>query len=168
VELAWGEADMLEVVDKVLLTVSARLQENRMEVRIPRRLPRVVCDLVRIRQVWASLFTNAAKYHQAGEPRWMEVGFHAPGAPLASSAGRRPDEYVFYVRDNGIGIPERFHEAIFELFRWLHPAHAHGGGSGAGLAIARRLVRLHGGELWVESAPGQGSTFFFTLGKRLR
>ncbi len=168
VELAWGEVDMQEVVDEVLLTVSARLQENRLEVRIPRRLPRVECDGVRIRQVWANLFTNAAKYHQTGEPRWMEVGFHAPGEPLAPSARRRPDEYVFYVRDNGIGIPERFHEAIFDMFRRLHPAHAHGGGSGAGLAIARRLVRLHGGELWVESAPGQGSTFFFTLGQRPR
>ncbi len=168
VALAWGEVDMQEVVDEVLLTVSARLQENRLEVRIPRRLPRVECDGVRIRQVWANLFTNAAKYHQTGEPRWMEVGFHAPGEPLAPSARRRPDEYVFYVRDNGIGIPERFHEAIFDMFRRLHPAHAHGGGSGAGLAIARRLVRLHGGELWVESAPGQGSTFFFTLGQRPR
>jgi signal transduction histidine kinase len=72
------------------------------------------------------------------------------------------------VRDPGIGIPAQFHEAIFELFRRLHPAQAYGGGSGAGLAIARRLVRLHGGELWVDSAPGQGSTFYFTLGQELR
>jgi light-regulated signal transduction histidine kinase (bacteriophytochrome) len=168
VELAWGEVDMQEVVDEVLLTVSARLRENQVEVRVPRRLPQVECDQVRIRQVWANLFTNAAKYHQAGEPRWMEVGFHAPGEALPSSARRRPDEYVFYVRDNGIGISERFHEAVFDMFRRLHPAHAYGGGSGAGLAIARRLVRLHEGELWVESAPGQGSTFFFTLGQRPR
>ncbi|MFL5353863.1 ATP-binding protein [Archangium sp.] len=168
VELAWGPVDMQELVDEVLLTVSARLRENHVEVRIPRRLPRVECDLVRLQQVWANLFTNAAKYHQAGEPRWVEVGFHAPGEPLGAPARRRPDEYVFYVRDNGIGIPERFHEDIFEMFRRLHPAHAYGGGSGAGLAIARRLVRLHGGELWVESEPGQGSTFFFTLGERSR
>ncbi|WNG33648.1 GAF domain-containing protein [Archangium violaceum] len=168
VELAWGQVDMQSLVDEVLLSVSARLQENRVEVRIPRRLPQVECDGVRIQQVWANLFTNAAKYHQAGESRWMEVGFYALGEPLPASARRRSDEYVFYVRDNGIGIPERFHENIFEMFRRLHPAHAYGGGSGAGLAIARRLVELHGGELWVESAPGQGSTFFFTLGERPR
>ncbi|HYO55209.1 ATP-binding protein [Archangium sp.] len=168
VELAWGEVDMQALVDEVLLTVSVRLRENQVEVRVPRPLPRVECDGVRIQQVWANLLTNAAKYRQAGEPRWVEVGFHGPGEPLSHPARRQPDEYVFYVRDNGIGIPVQFHEDIFEMFRRLHPAHAYGGGSGAGLAIARRLVRLHGGELWMESAPGQGSTFFFTLGKRLR
>jgi signal transduction histidine kinase len=70
------------------------------------------------------------------------------------------------VRDPGIGIPERYDEAIFELFRRLHPERAYGGGTGAGLPIARRLVRLHGGELWADSAPGQGATFYFTLGGR--
>ncbi|HZH13762.1 MAG TPA: ATP-binding protein [Archangium sp.] len=168
VALAWGSVDMQELVDEVLLTVSARLQENQLEVRIPRRLPRVECDGVRLQQVWANLLTNAAKYHPPSGPRWVELGFHGPGEPLSHPARRRPDEYVFYVRDNGIGIAGRFHEDIFEMFRRLHPAHAYGGGSGAGLAIARRLVRLHGGELWVESEPGQGSTFFFTLGERPR
>ncbi|HLM46210.1 MAG TPA: ATP-binding protein [Myxococcaceae bacterium] len=169
VAMAWGPADMQEVVDEVLLTVSARLQENQVEVRMPRRLPGVECDAVRIRQVWANLLTNAAKYHAPDKVRWAEVGFHGPGEALARpTARRKADEYVFYVRDNGIGIAERFHEDIFEMFRRLHPAHAYGGGSGAGLAIARRLVRLHGGELWVESVPGQGSTFLFTLGERPR
>jgi light-regulated signal transduction histidine kinase (bacteriophytochrome) len=169
VALAWGLTDMQDVVDEVLLTVSARLQENQVEVRMPRRLPLVECDAVRIRQVWANLLTNAAKYHAPEGPHWVELGFHGPGEPLARpTARRRADEYVFFVRDNGIGIAERFHEDIFEMFRRLHPAHAYGGGSGAGLAIARRLVRLHGGELWVESEPGQGSTFLFTLGERPR
>jgi light-regulated signal transduction histidine kinase (bacteriophytochrome) len=169
VALAWGTADMQEVVDEVLLTVSARLQENQVEVRLPRRLPSVECDAVRLRQVWANLLTNAAKYHTPNPRRWVELGFHGPGEALARpTARRKADEYVFYVRDNGIGIVERFQEDIFEMFRRLHPAHAYGGGSGAGLAIARRLVRLHGGELWVESTPGQGSTFLFTLGERPR
>ena len=163
--LAWGEADMQELVDDVVLTVSARLAENQVSLRLPRRFPRVACDRVRIQQVWANLLINGAKYHQPGFPRWVEAGFIAPDEPLSAPARRRADEYVFYVRDNGIGIPERFHEVIFEMFRRLHPAHSFGGGSGAGLSIARRLVQLHGGELWVESAPGQGSTFYFTLGK---
>jgi light-regulated signal transduction histidine kinase (bacteriophytochrome) len=168
VERAWGELDMQELLDDVLRTVGSRLKENQVEVRIPRRLPRVECDGVRIRQVLANLLVNAARYHQEGESRWVEVGFHGPGEPFAHPKRRRPEDSVFYVRDNGIGIPERFHEAIFEMFRRLHPARAYGGGSGAGLAIARRLVRLHGGELWVESTPGQGSTFFFTVGERVR
>lgn len=166
-ELAWGEADMQEVVDEALALVSARLEEARVEVRLPRRLPRVPCDAVRIRQVWANLLSNAAKY-QAGEPHWVELGFHGPGESRPAPAERPGAPYVFYVRDPGIGIAAHFHEAIFEMFRRLHPAHAYGGGSGAGLAIARQLVRLHGGELWVDSAPGQGSTFYFTLGREPR
>ena len=166
-ELAWGETDMQELVGEVLGTLSARLEEGHVEVRLPRRLPRVICDAVRIRQVWANLVTNAAKY-QAAEPRWVELGFLGPGESRPGAADRSGAPYVFFVRDPGIGIPAQFHEAIFEMFRRLHPAQAYGGGSGAGLAIARRLVRLHGGDLWVDSAPGQGSTFYFTLGREPR
>lgn len=163
-ELAWREVDMQQVVDDVLATVSARLEGGHVEVRLPRRLPRVACDSVRMRQVWLNLVSNAVKY-QAAEPRWVELGFLGPGEPRQGAAGRTDAPYVFFVRDPGIGIPPQFHEAIFEMFRRLHPAQDYGGGSGAGLAIARRLVRLHGGELWVDSAPGQGSTFYFTLGQ---
>ena len=166
VERAWGELDMQELVDDVLRSVASRLKENQVEVRIPRRLPRVECDGVRIRQVLANLVVNAARYHQEGPSRWVEVGFHGPGEPLSHPNRKRPDEYVFYVRDNGIGIAEQFHEAVFQMFRRLHPSRAYGGGSGVGLTIARRLTRVHGGELWVESAPRQGSTFFFTLGEK--
>ncbi|MBN1207286.1 MAG: GAF domain-containing protein [Myxococcaceae bacterium] len=164
-ELSWGLEDMQRLVEEVLGMLTARLAEGRVEVRIPRRLPQVHCDGVRIRQVWANLLSNAAKYQQ-GEERWIEVGFHGPGEPRPEAASRYEAPYVFHVRDPGIGIPEQFHEAIFELFRRLHPERAYGGGTGAGLAIARRLVRLHGGELWVDSAPGKGSTFYFTLGRR--
>ena len=165
--LAWGEADMQAVVDEVLGLLSARLEEGHVEVRLPRRLPQVLCDAVRIRQVWGNLLTNATKY-QSAKPRWVELGFLGPGEPRPAAANRSDAPYVFFVRDPGIGIPPQFHESIFEMFRRLHPAQAYGGGSGAGLAIARRLVRLHGGELWVDSAPGQGSTFYFTLGREPR
>lgn len=163
-EHVWGEADMHAVVEDVLASLSALYAQGGVEVRIPRRLPVVACDPVRLRQVWANLLSNAAKY-QRGEPRWVEIGYYAPGEALPGPAPRRPQEHVFYIRDNGIGIPEQFHESIFTMFRRLYPAHAYGGGSGAGLAIARRLVRVHGGELWLESAPGRGSTFYFTPGR---
>jgi light-regulated signal transduction histidine kinase (bacteriophytochrome) len=163
-ELAWGETDMQALVEDVVRSLSARLGENRVEVRLPRRLPTVRCDTIRIREVWANLLSNAAKY-QAGEPHWVELGFLGPGEPRPGAAGRQEAPYVFYVKDPGIGIPAQFHEAIFSMFRRLHPPHAYGGGTGAGLAIARRLVELHGGALWVESEPGRGSTFYFTLGE---
>jgi light-regulated signal transduction histidine kinase (bacteriophytochrome) len=168
VDLAWKEADLQEVLEDVLLTVSARLKENQVEVRVPRRLPTLECDALRLGQVLANLLTNAAKYHGPDAPRWVEVGYCAPDEPLPAQAQRRDGGHIFYVRDNGIGIAPQFHEVIFAMFRRLHAPQAYGGGSGAGLAIARRLVQLHGGTLWVESAPGQGATFYFTLGKRPR
>ncbi|RKH53662.1 GAF domain-containing protein [Corallococcus sp. AB050B] len=166
-ELAWEETDHQALVEDVLRTLGARLEGGRVEVRLPRRLPTVACDGVRIRQVWANLISNAAKY-QTAEPRWVEVGFLGPGESRPAAARHVKAPYIFYVKDPGIGIAPQFHEAVFELFRRLHPSQAYGGGSGAGLAIARRLVSLHGGALWLDSAPGQGSTFYFTLGEEPR
>ncbi|RYZ38747.1 MAG: GAF domain-containing protein [Myxococcaceae bacterium] len=166
-ELAWEATDQQALVEDVLRTLSVRLEEGRVAMRLPRRLPTVACDPVRIRQVWANLISNAAKY-QTAEPRWVEVGYFGPGETRPEAARHVIAPYLFYVKDPGIGIAPQFHEAIFELFRRLHPAQAFGGGSGAGLAIARRLVSLHGGTLWLDSAPGRGATFFFTLGEEPR
>jgi two-component system, chemotaxis family, sensor kinase Cph1 len=163
-DLAWGEVNMQELVEEVLATLSARMQESKATVRVPRRLPTVMGDGVRVAQVWSNLLVNAAKY-QEGPERWVEVGFHGPGEPRPGASGRYPSAYVFYVKDPGIGIAAQFHEVVFEMFRRLHSAKAYGGGTGVGLAIARRLVQLHGGALWVDSAPKQGATFYFTLGR---
>ncbi|WP_163783283.1 ATP-binding protein [Myxococcus vastator] len=164
IELAWRDVDMHALVEEAVAVVAPRLQERKVEVRLPRRLPRVACDAVRIRQVWENLLANAAKY-QSAPPHWVELGYHGPGEARPPAAAQHDAPYVFFVKDPGIGIASRFHEAIFDMFRRLHSVQAYGGGTGAGLAIARRLVRLHGGELWVASSPGQGATFYFTLGR---
>ncbi len=82
--------------------------------------------------------------------RWVEIGFAQPGP-------------VFYVRDNGIGIAEKQQQTVFGIFRRLHGKDAYGGGAGAGLSIVKKMVERHGGKIWLESAPGEGATFFFTL-----
>ena len=80
----------------------------------------------------------------------------------------RPGEAppVFYVRDNGIGIPEKHHDAVFRIFKRLHGRDKFGGGTGAGLTIVKKIVERHHGRIWLESSAGEGTTFYFTLDER--
>jgi len=119
-------------------------------VRVPRPLPTARADRARIGAVFHNLISNAIKYNDR-PAKWVEVG-HVEGDPPA-----------FYVRDNGIGLAEADRERVFAMFTRLHARDAYGGGSGAGLGIARTIVERHGGTIRAESTPGAGTTFWFTL-----
>jgi light-regulated signal transduction histidine kinase (bacteriophytochrome) len=151
VELSGQETDLNEVVRATLEPLQITLSEEKVEVRIPRPLPKVRCDRVRVGEVFHNLITNAIKYNDKLH-KWVEVGYQGGDGPT-----------VFHVRDNGIGIPSRHHEAVFRIFKRLHGRDKYGGGTGAGLTIVKKIVERHGGRIWVESAPGEGTTFFFTL-----
>ncbi len=153
VELAIAETDLDDVLDEVATMLQPRLEAAGTELRRPRPLPRVRCDRVRIREVFVNLLDNALKYNDKPE-RWIEVGWE-------EGAASGP---VFHVSDNGLGIALADQERIFQIFKRLHGRGEHGGGSGVGLTIVRRMVERHGGQVWVESALGQGTTFRFTLG----
>jgi light-regulated signal transduction histidine kinase (bacteriophytochrome) len=142
--------DLGEVLDDVLHSLAHQVREAGVEIRVPRPLPTVICDAVRVGQVFQNLVHNAIKYNDR-PGAWVEVGW-TEGAPP-----------VLYVRDNGIGIPERHHEAIFRIYKRLHARDKFGGGTGVGLTIVRRIVERHGGRVWLESDGGSGTTFFFTL-----
>jgi PAS domain S-box-containing protein len=114
-------------------------------------LPSIVADPALITQVLQNLIGNAVKFHRPGRPPCVHV-----------SAFQRAGFWVFSVRDNGIGIQARHHQRIFRVFERLHTADEFPG-TGVGLAIARRIVERHGGTVWFESQPGQGSTFCFSL-----
>jgi len=156
--------DLDSVVDGVLEFMAPRLAQAGMAVRRPVPLPIVRCDGVRVAEIFSNLIANAMKYNSQKD-KWLEIGCEErPPATAGTSDGR--SEQVFFVRDNGIGIPVADREAIFRLFRRLHGRDEYGGGTGIGLTIVRKVVERHGGRIWVESVAGEGSTFYFTLESR--
>jgi light-regulated signal transduction histidine kinase (bacteriophytochrome) len=99
-----------------------------------------------------------------GQGEGEKVRTLSPSPHLSHSPLTTPHSPVFYVRDNGIGIPERHYETIFGIFRRLHEREEFGGGVGAGLTIVKKIVERHNGRIWVESCVGAGTTVYFTLG----
>lgn len=113
-------------------------------------LPRVTGDGFQLLQLFQNLIGNAIKYRSSEAP------------VVLFGAVRQGDNWVFSVQDNGIGIAEEYHQRIFQIFQRLHTQKDYSG-TGIGLAICQRIVDRHGGRLWVESEPGRGSTFYFSV-----
>jgi light-regulated signal transduction histidine kinase (bacteriophytochrome) len=151
--------DLNAVFGEVREDLSAFLAANRGRLEAAGQLPAVLCDRVRVREIFSNLVTNGIKYNDSADRR-VEVGV-AAGVPRAPGEAAFP---VLYVRDNGIGIPARHAETVFRMFKRLHGRDQYGGGAGAGLPIVKRLVDRHGGRIWMESEPGKGTVFYFTLG----
>jgi light-regulated signal transduction histidine kinase (bacteriophytochrome) len=116
-------------------------------------LPEIMGDRSQLVQLIQNLIGNGLNYRGEQPPR------------IHLSAERSGGEWIFSVRDNGIGIAPEYHEQIFEIFRRLHDQKEYPG-TGIGLAVCRRVVNRHGGRIWVESEPGHGSTFCFTIPER--
>lgn len=137
------------ICDRVLANLKVTIQENE-AVILKDPLPVVMGDGLLLSQLFQNLISNAIKFRSTDRPR-IEI-----------TAAPQKKEWIFKVKDNGIGIAPEFHERIFIIFQRLH-GRAEFPGTGIGLAICKKVVELHGGRIWVESNPGQGSTFFFTL-----
>ena len=142
---------LLPLARQVADVIRSAQPESRIRFDIQTDLPTVDCDRVLVGTILQNLMSNAARYNTHQEPT-ITVG-HDPGQHPC----------VFFVRDNGIGIAAEDQEKLFELFRRLHGREEYGGGTGAGLTIVRKAVERHGGRIWLESTPGEGSTFYFTL-----
>jgi len=161
------DADLNEVVNESIEMVDARRAEGPTEIAVPRPLPHARCDRVRCREIFVNLLSNALKYNDKAQKR-VEVGFVAPEEdhPRPGCPGGFADLTIYYVRDNGIGIPARHFEQVFKMFKRLHGRDEYGGGAGAGLTIVQKLVERHHGRVWLDSTQGEGTTFYFTLSGR--
>jgi light-regulated signal transduction histidine kinase (bacteriophytochrome) len=163
-ELELEDTDLNAVLEEALEMIGARRLESRCSIGIPRRLPQVQCDPVRVREIYSNLLANAMKYKRNADAH-IEVGYI--GAQESEGRGAAPDEAaghtVFFVRDDGIGIDRRHHEQVFRMFKRMHGRDDYGGGVGAGLTIVQKLVQRHGGRVWLDSTLGAGATFYFTL-----
>lgn len=135
---------------EALQKLEGLIRAKNINVKISSALPRVYGDRVRLREVFENLIENAAKYTSDREQPLIEIGTRW-----------QEDEQIIFVRDNGQGVDPRYHNRIFELFEKLDPNTQ---GPGIGLALAKRIIEVHGGRIWVESnGEGQGSTFCFAL-----
>ena len=164
-ELAQDSVNLNELVQQIIATLTISRPQNEVEFRISRPIPSIQGDYSQINELFTNLISNAIKYNNKPE-KWVEIGFLDRldrEYPEIITNGAEAPARTFYIRDNGIGISPEHLDKIFQIFRRLHGRDEFGGGTGAGLTIARKIVERHGGRIWVESTPTQGSTFYFTL-----
>lgn len=142
--------DCSDAVTTVLDGLQQLLEENNARIDVE-ALPVVLGQNTQVEQLFQNLISNAVKYRKIETPPTIKVS--------AAPQGRF---WKFCVEDNGIGIDEQYRDKIFRIFQRLHSKEEYPG-TGIGLAICKRIVEAHGGEIWIESEPGKGSRFYFTL-----
>ncbi|MDP5017123.1 MAG: GAF domain-containing protein, partial [Dolichospermum sp.] len=151
IDLSMQQTDLNKILHNSIDLLSPRIEQEKIEIRIPKSLPKISCDRIQMSEVFNNLIANAIKYNDK-DKKWIEIGYIKDSNPLQ-----------FYIKDNGIGIKSKHFDTIFRIFKRLHGPNKYGGGTGAGLTIVQKIVQKHGGKIWVESTYGEGSTFYFIL-----
>lgn len=155
-ELTFSEVDVKEIIRGVLATAVGLVKDKPIEIHsdVPDDLPLIWADNIRVRQILLNLLSNAAKFTAEGEI----------GLTVTVEGDEEPEKLLVSVSDTGQGIEDVDQERLFEPFSQVDASPTRKtGGTGLGLSICRYLVELHGGEIWVNSKPGEGSVFTFTL-----
>ncbi len=156
IETRYSVFDLNKALDEIYRDFSIKAREKGVEFiwdKFEKKSKfEINCDELRLKQIINNLVVNALKFTEQG---FVEIGYTVS------------DSFIqFFVRDTGVGIPPEFHQKIFERFRQVNNGSTRKyGGNGLGLPISKSLVELLGGKIWIESEPGKGSTFYFTVPK---
>ncbi|MBS1594370.1 MAG: PAS domain S-box protein [Bacteroidetes bacterium] len=142
--------DTAEVVNAVLQELHTSVQESGAQVTVG-FLPVLRANKAELHELFLNLISNAIKYSKPGI-----------AAQISIEARAENSHWLFAVKDNGIGIDKAYSERVFVIFQRLHNQNQYSG-TGVGLATCRKIIELHGGRIWLESAPGEGTTFYFTF-----
>lgn len=145
----FANIDSSAVASRVLRDMELAVKESKAKV-VCGTLPVIQADQGQIGQLFQNLISNAIKYRGVAAPE------------IFINAIQQGDQWLFSVADNGIGIAPEFYERIFAIFQRLHTRSEYSG-NGIGLSVCQKIVERHGGKIWVESRPGAGSTFYFTV-----
>jgi light-regulated signal transduction histidine kinase (bacteriophytochrome) len=140
---------MEEIFKSVMMDLTSAIEENKAVITHD-LLPEIPGSRLQLRQLLQNLIANGIKYRSA----------HAP--QIHVSTQRHNGSWIFSVRDNGIGIDPQYKDRVFMIFKRLHSKDKYPG-TGIGLAICKKIVDQHGGEIWLDSEPGKGSVFYFSL-----
>jgi two-component system, sensor histidine kinase and response regulator len=151
-ELKRQQVELNSIVDEVVASLKAETPGRRIQWKIG-QLPAEACDPNLMKQVFTNLLSNAVKYTQPCAEAVIEIG-----------QMKVKDENAIYIRDNGVGFNMKYSDKLFGVFQRLHPA-AEFEGTGVGLATVERILRKHGGRIWVEAEEKKGATFYFTIGQ---
>ncbi|HBG25492.1 MAG: hypothetical protein A2Y10_14595 [Planctomycetes bacterium GWF2_41_51] len=145
----FSEVDVNDILQNAINNLQIKITETSAEIT-NNKLPKINCDPSQLTQLFQNLIQNAIKFKGNDNPK-IHIG-----------SKRQENGWLFYVRDNGIGIEQKYLERIFLIFHRVHARDKYEG-TGVGLAVCKRIVERHRGKIWVESEPGKGATFFFTI-----
>ena len=148
-----GQVDLEKILQQVLFNLEVQIQEANITITHD-PLPTITADKTQMLQLLQNLISNAIKFRSEASPK------------IHVSATQDPSNWMIQVTDNGIGMERELTKKIFAIFQRLHTREEYPG-TGIGLAICKKIVQKHKGEIWVDSEPGSGSTFSFSIPKNL-
>ncbi|KAB7728164.1 two-component sensor histidine kinase [Rudanella paleaurantiibacter] len=154
-EVSFTQVNLNELVAEVLEDQQAEIQQVGGDVEVG-NLPTLTGHRTDLKQVFQNLISNGLKYRRAGVTPQIRINVKDEG-----------DQYRFSISDNGIGIDRQYYDRVFEIFQRLHGRGQYSG-TGIGLATCKKVIEIYGGTIWLESTPGEGTTFFFTIPKVIK